>query len=202
MNSFEQGLLRYLSKKQLAQIQSVQVGIGGAGGLGSNVALLLVRTGFKNLEILDSDKVDISNLNRQQYFLKDIGKDKTKVLKRRLLDINPDLQIKIHTIKWSAHNGSKFFKDCSIIVEAFDQVENKHAFVEFYQDKAKTIVAGNGMAGINSPKPILVKKLDNIYFVGDNTTDIRHGHPPLAPRVTLCAAMMAEAVLKQTLKPS
>ena len=70
MNVFEQGLLRYLKPEQLTLIQSKRIGLGGAGGLGSNCAMMLVRSGFKHLEIIDQDVIDASNLNRQQFFLK------------------------------------------------------------------------------------------------------------------------------------
>src|SRR5271154_5591556 len=104
MNILEQGLLRYLKPEQLARIQSKKIGIGGAGGLGSNCAMMLVRSGFKNLEIIDQDVIDASNLNRQQYFLKELGLPKVDVLKKRLLDINPDAHIMIHQTQW--HEGN------------------------------------------------------------------------------------------------
>ncbi|MDP8212894.1 MAG: sulfur carrier protein ThiS adenylyltransferase ThiF [Candidatus Zapsychrus exili] len=199
MNQFHEGLLKYLTQEQFDKIQSVNIGIGGAGGLGSNVAIILVRSGFKNIEILDLDTIEPSNLNRQQYFINEIGQNKIDTLKNRLLKINPDLNIKAHHVKWSKNNGENFFKNCEFIIEAFDKTEYKHEFVEYYQDKAPTIITGNGMAGISNEHPILVKKLDNIYFVGDNKTDTNDGHPPMSPRVTMCASMMAEVVLKQTL---
>src|SRR5271156_4881880 len=100
MNLFEQGLLRYLKSEQLAAIQSKKIGIGGAGGLGSNCAMMLVRTGFKHLEIIDQDVIDPSNLNRQQFFSNEVGLSKVEVTKKRLLDINPDADIKIHQLQW------------------------------------------------------------------------------------------------------
>src|SRR5580704_18543975 len=100
MNLFEQGLLKYLKPEQLTLIQSKKIGIGGAGGLGSNCAMMLVRSGFKTLEIIDQDLIDASNLNRQQYYTAEIGLAKVDVLKKRLLDINPDADITIHQMKW------------------------------------------------------------------------------------------------------
>src|SRR5471030_2359219 len=109
MNIFEQGLLKYLKPEQLIMIQSKKVGIGGAGGLGSNCAIILVRSVFKNLEIMDQDLFDASNLNRQQYFLAEVGLHKVDRLKIRLLDINPDANILIHQTKWHAGNAEHFF---------------------------------------------------------------------------------------------
>lgn len=199
MNQFEEGLLRYLKPEQLQKIQSVKIGLGGAGGLGSNCAMILVRSGFKHFDILDHDVIDASNLNRQQYFLNEIGLSKVDVTKKRLLDINPDLDITIHKNKWSTDNGHQFFKNCDFVVEAFDQANFKYQFVEFYQDKAKTVVSGMGMAGLEQKKPMIKRKLGNVYMVGDGQTDSACGHPPMAPRVTACAAMMAEIVLDETL---
>jgi len=199
MNPFEQGLLRYLSDKQLSKIQSFKIGIGGAGGLGSNVAMILVRSGFKNFEILDKDTIDSSNLNRQQYFINEIGKAKVPVLKERLLKINPDLSIHTHTIQWTEETAEQYFKDYDFILEAFDQAMWKHKFVNYYHDKTKFVISGNGMAGLSEKKPMKVRKTGNIYFVGDESTDTALGHPPMAPRVTACAAMMAEIVLDLTL---
>ena len=200
MNLFEQGLLRYLTKDQLTLIQGHRIGIGGAGGLGSNVAMILTRSGFKHLEIIDQDVIDSSNLNRQQYFLAEIGHDKVTVLKKRLLDINPDLDITVHKTQWSPETGDQYFKNCDFIVEAFDVAEWKHKFVDFYHAKAKFVVSGVGMAGLLEKKPMKVKQVGNIYFVGDLTTDSALGHPPMAPRVTACAAMMSEIVLDLTLQ--
>jgi len=199
MNEFERGLLRYLSEEQLEKIQSVKIGIGGAGGLGSNVAMILVRSGFRNLEILDQDIIDASNLNRQQYFINEIGSSKVEITKKRLLDINPDLNITVYKITWSREIGNQFFKDSDFIVEAFDKASLKHQFVEYYQDKTPMMISGNGMAGLLEKKPMRMRKIGNIYIAGDGSTDAAAGHPPMSPRVTMCAAMMAEVILDSTL---
>lgn len=199
LNAFEQGLLRYLSKDQLATIQAKRVGIGGAGGLGSNAAMILVRSGFKNIEILDQDVIDASNLNRQQYFYDEIGLPKVEVTKKRLLDINPDANIIIHQTKWTEDNAEQFFKGADFIVEAFDVLDFKFRFAEYYRTHFAVVISGVGMAGLLEKKPMTVKKIGNLYICGDRTTNSHDGHPPMAPRVTQCAAMMAEVILDLTL---
>ncbi|MCA9406198.1 MAG: sulfur carrier protein ThiS adenylyltransferase ThiF [Candidatus Omnitrophica bacterium] len=199
MNTFEQGLLTYLTKEQLATIQSKRIGIGGAGGLGSNCAMILVRTGFKHIELLDMDVIDASNLNRQQYFLEEIGKPKVEITRRRLLDINPDLNITVHQVQWTTDNANQFFQNADFIVEAFDKADFKHQFVDYYQDKFPYIISGIGMAGLTQKQPLKLRRLGNVIIAGDTQTDSAQGHPPMAPRVTMCAAMMAEAVLDITL---
>ncbi len=195
MNLFEKTLLEYLNKQQLQQIQSVHIGIGGAGGIGSNVAIILTRCGFRYFEIIDFDKITVSNLNRQHYFLKDIGKTKVSVLKKYLLNINPDVKIKLHTKKWNVSDGECYFKGCDFIIEAFDIPKNKQQFIEYYQDKTKYLISANGIAGINITPQIQIKKIGNIFFVGDRKTGVSKHQPPMSPGVITCASLMAGIVL-------
>ncbi len=199
MNTFEQGLLKYLKPEQLANIQSKKIGIGGAGGLGSNCAMMLVRSGFKHIEIIDKDVIDASNLNRQQFFLKEIGLSKVAVTKERLLAINPDLNITVHHVHWDETIGEKFFQGFDYIVEAFDNAEWKFRFAQYYAARFPVVVSGVGMAGLLDKKPMSIKKIGNMYICGDRSTNSHAGHPPMAPRVTQCAGMMAEVVLDLTL---
>lgn len=199
MNKFEEGLLKYLSEDQLERIQSTKVGIGGAGGLGSNIAFILIRSGFKNMEIIDFDNIEPSNLNRQNYYIDDIGKPKVETLKTALLKINPDANIITHKSKWEHSSSKDIFKDLDIIIEAFDTPSAKKDFIEYYQDKVEFLVSGNGMAGLDSKQEIKTKRINNIFIVGDNITDTHEGHPPMAPRVVSCAAKMSEIVLDLSL---
>lgn len=195
-NIFESALGRYLTKEQLTKIQKARVGIGGAGGLGSNVAVALIRTGFRHLEILDKDVVEASNLNRQDYTLSDIGKPKVSCLKARLLSINPNADITIHHCQWTPASAELFFKDVDIMVEAFDKALVKSQLVEYYALRAPYIISGNGIAGIDTNTSVInVRQAGNIFIVGDGITSIDDGHPPLAPRVQQCAAKMAEIIL-------
>lgn len=195
-NIFEAALRKYLTEGQLNAIRCARIGIGGAGGLGSNVALILIRTGFKHLEILDKDVVEASNLNRQDYTLDDIGKPKVSCLKKRLLSINPDAHIVIHHQEWTTANTDQFLKDADIIVEAFDKAIVKSTFVEYYAPRFPYVVSGNGMSGIKlNTSSTTLRQVGNIFLVGDGATSIEDGHPSLAPRVIQCAAKMAEIVL-------
>ncbi|MBF0330416.1 MAG: sulfur carrier protein ThiS adenylyltransferase ThiF [Candidatus Omnitrophica bacterium] len=196
MNSFTNALLRYLTPAQLALIQSKKIGIGGAGGLGSNVAMILTRTGFSNFEIIDKDTVEASNLNRQDYTLADIGLPKVAALKKRMLSVNPDALIITHHQSWDETAPQELFQGCAMIVEAFDKAEWKTRFVDFYHDRAPYIVSGNGMAGFKTTTALTTRRVGNIYFIGDAATGIEDGHPPLAPRVMECAAKMANIILQ------
>jgi sulfur carrier protein ThiS adenylyltransferase len=199
MNKFEEGLLSHISLTELRRIQSIKIGIGGVGGLGSNVAAILVRSGFKQLEIIDFDNIEAANLNRQHYFINDIGNSKVLTLKRYLSNINPDVQVKINQEKWERQNAKEFFGSCNYIVEALDNPQYKKDFVEFYQDKISFVISGNGMAGIHIQDEISTMRINNLFIVGDNTTDTHEGHPPMAPRVMICASKMAEIILNLAL---
>ena len=184
---------------QKGRPQSKKIAIGGVGGLGSNIAMMLVRTGFNKLDILDQDVIDASNLNRQQYFTNEIGLSKVEVTKKRLLDINPDAKITIYQLQWSETNADQFFKGADFIVEAFDVLDWKFRFAEYYRTRFPVVISGVGMAGLLEKKPMTVKKIGNLYICGDRSTNSHDGHPPMAPRVTQCAAMMAEVILDLTL---
>lgn len=198
-NPFEEGLFHHLSPDQFALIQSKKIGIGGAGGLGSNVAVLLVRTGFRHFEIIDKDIIETSNLNRQDYTIDDVGAPKVEALRARLYSINPAINIKIHQKEWNEKAASGLFEGCHFIVEAFDEADWKFRFVEFYRARFRHVISGSGMAGLLEKSPMTVKRIGNVYVVGDLVTSTSDGHPPMAPRVSQCAAKMAEIVLDLTL---
>jgi sulfur carrier protein ThiS adenylyltransferase len=199
MNAFETALTRYLKSDQLARIRNTTIAIGGAGGLGSNVAMLLVRTGFTRLTIIDKDAVDASNLNRQHYTLADIGKPKASCLKAALLSINPDTKITAHHVLWDVQTTAGLLEGCDIAVEAFDEAATKFSFVEYYRTRARFVVSGNGMAGSCAVTELKTRRVGNVVIVGDGITAAADGNPPLAPRVMECAAKMAQAVLELAL---
>ena len=161
--------------------------------------MILVRTGFRRLEIIDHDLVEASNLNRQYYALADIGKPKTACLGQALLSINPDVELTLHQQTWSRETAPGLFKDCAIMVEAFDKATSKFDFVEYYRTRARHVVSGNGMAGMDMQGELPVRKAGNTIIVGDGITDTADGHAPLAPRVMQCASKMAGAILQLTL---
>lgn len=200
MNEFEQALGRYLSQEQLDRIRSVKVGIAGAGGLGSNCAAALVRTGFRHIKVADFDVVDHSNLNRQFYFLKQAGLAKVEALRENLSLINPAANIEIAPVKLEADNVAEIFADCDVVVEAFDLAEYKKLIVETYLGLSKLLVAASGMAGWGDSDRIKVHRVkDDFYIIGDLTTDIGPDAPPLAPCVLIAAAKQADVVLNYAL---
>ena len=130
------------------KLNNAKVAIAGLGGLGSNIAVALARIGVSHLHLIDFDKVDISNLNRQHYFISHLNKYKTQALAEQLQMINPYLNIVTDCIKVTEDNIFSLFKDEDIICEAFDVPENKAMLVnkvlELFPEKY--IISGSGMA--------------------------------------------------------
>lgn len=176
------------------------IGIAGCGGLGSNVAMLLIRAGIPNLTLVDFDKVELTNLNRQFYFQKDIGKQKTAALKENLLQINPEANIKIFDEKINENNLYDLFSNCKVIVEAFDTVDAKTMIAQRFQREEfadKYLIAASGLAGIKSANMIQTKRIaNNIYICGDFFTESNRETGLLSSRVMVTAAHQANMVLR------
>lgn len=185
-----------------AKMQQYTVGIAGAGGLGSNVAMALTRVGIGKLIIADFDIVSESNLNRQFYFRDQLNRKKVEALKGNLLRINPSVKIVIHDLKLNQHNILSIFENVDVMVEAFDKAEMKEMIVEVFQTLKPDIplVLGNGMAGWGNSNEMRVQKYGNLYICGDNVAEISPELPPLSPRVLICAAMQANTVMSILLK--
>lgn len=196
-NLFEKALGMALGESNLEKIQQITVGIGGAGGLGSNCAVNLVRSGFSNFVIVDFDTIESSNLNRQFYFYNQIGQSKVMTLRDNLLAINPDIQVQIFEERIEEHNVAAMFKDCHIIVEAFDQANYKKMIVEEYLQTEKFIVSASGIAGYADSDEIKTHRIkENLYVVGDLASAVGKELPPCAPRVSIAAAKQANLILQ------
>lgn len=176
---------------------NIKIGIAGAGGLGSNCAFNLIRSGFINLKIFDFDKVEQSNLNRQFYFYNQIGIPKVNALKENLLRINPNADIYVEQLKIEKDNITGLFSDCDVIVEAFDKAKYKMLIINTFAKSDKLLVAASGMAGWGNFDKICVKKLsDSFYIVGDFENEVTNDKPAVSPRVNIVAALQADVILK------
>lgn len=196
---FYSSLIERHGKENQDKICKATVGVAGLGGLGSNIAVMLARLGVGKLVLVDYDKVDISNINRQHYFLKHIGMEKTKALSEQLLEINPWLDCTVYNEKVTSENVSKFFSECDVICEAFDKPDQKAMLTEAVFSKLTGIplVCGVGMAGFGSSNEIItVRRLSDMYICGDGKTGIEGGDVLMSPRVGICAAHQANTVLR------
>ncbi len=179
-------------------LRKFRVGIAGAGGLGSNCAVALARTGIGTLVIADYDIVEKGNLNRQYYFAQQIGSYKTEALSNNIAMINNEVTVIAHNVILSPENIPEIFEKCDVIVEAFDRKEMKEMLVETVQNKMAglPLVIGSGLAGWGNCGSILCRKIDEtLYVCGDETTEVSVDMPALAPRVGVVANLQADTVL-------
>jgi len=171
------------------------VGIAGAGGLGSNCAVALARTGIGSLVLCDHDVVEKSNLNRQYYFISQIGMAKTEALRNNIAQINP----KVVVVTYNITNIPEIFSGCDVIVEAFDKKEMKEMLIETVQEEMPGVplVVGSGLAGWGRSEALRYRKIDEtLYLCGDESTEVSEEMPPMAPRVIMVAGMQANTVLE------
>lgn len=201
MNLFEKGLASCFSAEQLKRIQSVSVGIAGAGGLGSNCAVNLVRCGFRKFTIVDFDTIEPGNLNRQCYFIQQIGESKVTALETNLKMINPDISIQALQKKLDGKNMISTFSGCDIVVEAFDRPELKQLLIDSFIGSGIYIVAASGLGKTGETDDIRTQyKSDELCIVGDMKNEFSSQFPPLSPGVQISAAKEADAVLSYVLQ--
>ena len=194
----EEDLLKRNVKGISKKLKKTRVCILGLGGLGSNVAILLARSGIGFLKLVDFDTIEASNLNRQQYRVSHIGIKKTQAMKSIIREINPFVEVDILDIKVDRENIYSIVGDIEIVVEAFDKAEIKAMLMEeLLTNTNKIVVSASGMAGLGSANEIVTKKIkDNFYLVGDNYSDYEEYLGIMSTRVMICAAHQANVVLR------
>ena len=186
----------YLKPEERVNLEGAKVGIAGAGGLGSNCAMHLVRAGVKHLVIADFDVVNESNLNRQFFFRDQLGMKKVEALKATLLRINPEAEIEIADIRLDAASARELFADCPIVVEAFDVVEAKVMLLGAFVGSGKKVVTASGLAGWGRSNAIRLRTMGrDVIAIGDGETEVAADAAPVSPRVGIAAAMEANAVV-------
>ena len=186
-------------KEMQVKLRSAKVAIAGLCGLGSNIAVMLARSGIGKLLLVDFDVVDVTNLNRQMYFIPQLGKPKAEALPEILRQINPYLTYESVCVKVIPENVKELFSDYPIVCEAFDKPDVKAMLTEqilcYYPEK--TLICGSGMAGYGSSNTIKTRKInDHFYMCGDGVSGAMPGRGLMAPRVTICAAHEANMVLR------
>ena len=112
-------------KEMQVKLRSAKVAVAGLGGLGSNIAVMLARSGIGKLLLVDFDVVDVTNLNRQMYFIPQRGKSKAEALPEILRQINPYLTYESVCVKVTPENVRELFSEYPIVCEAFDRPNQK-----------------------------------------------------------------------------
>ena len=178
---------------------SATVAICGLGGLGSNIAISLARAGIGKLILIDFDRVDITNLHRQQYKVSQIGMNKTDALRNNLLEFAPYIEVETHNERVTEENAARLLQGADIICEAFDNAEAKAMLTNLVLEEMpdKFLVAASGMAGFGSANTIQTRRVaKRFYLCGDRASDISEAGSLVASRVMLCAAHQAHTVLR------
>ncbi|MBR4847694.1 MAG: sulfur carrier protein ThiS adenylyltransferase ThiF, partial [Phascolarctobacterium sp.] len=170
----QEELVKRCGSDAVNKLQQAKVAVVGLGGLGSNIAILFARMGIGHLHLIDFDKVDISNLHRQQYFVEQVGSYKTEALASTLRKINPYVELKASCVKLDEHNLEDLLKDEAIICEALDKAETKAVLVNgalgSFADKV--MVTASGMAGLGEGNLIQARRISkNLYVCGDGVSD-------------------------------
>ena len=178
---------------------SATVAVCGLGGLGSNIAIALARAGIGRLILIDFDRVDITNLHRQQYKADQIGMYKTVALAENLKEIAPYISLEIHTERITEENAVTLLQDADIICESFDDAECKAMLTNIVltEMRDKYLVVASGMAGLYDANRIKTRKVTSkFYLCGDEKSDVADGIGLVSSRVMVCAAHEAHTVLR------
>jgi len=181
-------------------LQGATVGIAGCGGLGSNAAVALARAGVGRLILVDHDRVERSNLNRQHYFQSDVGKVKVEALAAHLRAINPDIELILHDIELTPANTPEIFREADVLIEAFDRADRKRWLIESWcrAFPDRPIVCGSGLSGVGNTNALRVHSAGCIHFCGDEESDMAQGL--CAARVGVVANMEANVAIELLVK--
>ena len=196
---WNQALIERHGKDLQEKFSSATVAVCGLGGLGSNIAIALARAGIGKLILIDFDRVDITNLHRQQYKANQIGLYKADALAENLVEIAPYTEITAVTAKITEESFADLLKEADVICEAFDNAEAKAMLVNGVLEQLPDcyLVAASGMAGMDTPNTIKTRKvMKRFYLCGDEVSDVADTIGLVAPRVMLCAAHQAHTILR------
>lgn len=191
----------YFSVDELYRIQNTKVLIVGCGGLGSNVANILVRCGFVKFTLVDFDVVEVKNLNRQLFFISQCGVKKVEALKKNLHKVNPQVKVETLCMKVNSKNCLNIIKkvNADVVVEAVDDEKTKKLLFDIVLSSGGKIVCASGIAGYGDCERIKISRGENYSIVGDMNTSVKE-KKPLLPKVSAVASIQADEVLRLVLK--
>ena len=202
MKNLEKKFFSKHDPKILPLLRASVVGIAGAGGLGSSVAVSLARAGIGKLIIVDFDRIEISNLNRQQYFWTQIGKIKVRALLENLRKINPFSEYVGYQRRITPKNVKTIFGKADLLIEAFDRAGQKQMLIESWiaHFPDRPIIAASGLSGWGRNQKIRQRRVGNLYICGDEESEPVRGISPMAPRVGIVANMQANLAVELLVK--
>lgn len=186
----------YLTEEEREKLERVTIAVVGAGGLGSNCAMHLVRAGVRHLILADFDTVSESNLNRQFFFRDQVGEKKVDALATNLRRIEPGVALTLVSERLDKEGVARLIAPADLVVEAVDQAETKSALIALALKAGKKVVAASGMAGWGSSNAMRARRMgENLVLVGDGEAEVGAALPPQSPRVGIAAAMEANAAI-------
>lgn len=198
--AFRQALIQRHGAALQAKLEGSTVAVCGLGGLGSNLAIALAQAGVGHLLLLDFDRVDLSNLNRQQYKASQLGRRKTEAMAENLREIAPYADLETYPLRITQETDlPALLGKADVICEAFDEPEAKAVLVNGVLETlpGKYLVAASGMAGLDSPNTIRTRRVgERFYLCGDGVSDVKEAGSLFAPRVMVCAAHQAHTALR------
>ncbi len=199
VQAWQEALIERITLPVYEKLRTASVAIAGLGGLGSHVAIMLARAGIGKLLLVDFDSVDASNLNRQAYSIRHLGRAKTEALAELLREMNPCVELELAQCRVTEENCMELFSPYKLVCEAFDVDTSKAMLVEclLSQSPDTRIVAASGLAGYGSANAIKTRRLmKRLYLSGDGESAVAAGEPLVAPRVMLCAAHQAQMLIR------
>ena len=182
-----------------ARFSAATVAVCGLGGLGSHIAVALARAGVGRLLLIDFDRVELTNLHRQQYRADQLGRYKTEALAENLRAVAPYVELETRTVRVTEENAAELLREADVICEAFDRPENKAMLANTVLERlpGAYLVAASGMAGLASGNQITTRRVaERFYLCGNGVSDAEAGPALFAPRVMLCAAHQAHMTLR------
>lgn len=181
-----------------AKLKTYSVGIAGIGGLGSNAAVSLARTGIGKLVLVDYDTIDETNLNRQYYFRDQIGQLKTDAITKIIQNINPDTIVQTLNLRLEQGQMDKPFHDVDVIIEALDSAEIKTCFIEEILQKLPNtpLIAASGVTGYGNIHRLQIKHLGKLHIIHDEQAKGIEEDILTAPRVTVIANLQADLTIE------
>ncbi|MGA2586379.1 MAG: sulfur carrier protein ThiS adenylyltransferase ThiF [Candidatus Aminicenantales bacterium] len=202
MKNFEKDFFLKRDLAVLAALSESTVGIAGAGGLGSNIAATLARAGVGKLIIADYDVLEAPDLNRQCYFVDQIGKPKVEALLENLTKMNPFSMYEIHNIKIDRENVKRIFGPADLLIEAFDMADQKQMLIEAWLTHfpEKPVIAASGLAGYGGNNRLRQRRVGQLYICGDESSECDVCTAPMAPRVNIVANMQANLAVELLVK--
>lgn len=161
MGNFLDRTIKVLGIDKVNSFSDKVILVAGIGGVGGTALEALARSGFTKFILIDFDKVDESNLNRQILFLrKDIGKDKVDVAKEKLLEINPDIEVKLIKEKIDTNSLKDLNEKIDFVIDAIDYVPGKLELIQFALNKNIPFISSLGMGNRIDPTKVSICKLN------------------------------------------